>query len=133
MKNLREPVRYVLVGAMVVSVDTAVFNLLAFFLFEIEPIASKLMAGVCSTLLAFYLHRHWTFGKREYELSKMRQATMFFVVQVIGITIATTCLWISHYVLGFDGVIADNIAGNIVGLVLATIFRFYFNSRYVYR
>ena len=31
---------------------------------------------------------------------------------------------ISHYVLGFTSLLADNIAANVVGLVLGTAFRF---------
>jgi putative flippase GtrA len=133
MRNAREPIRYVLVGGLVFSADVFLFNLFSFSSLNIEPVTSKIASGICATLLAFYLHRHWTFGDRSYEYVKMKQATLFFVVQAVGILIATMCLWFSHYILGLRNPVADNIAGNVVGLVLATAFRYFFNSRYVYR
>ena len=38
--------------------------------------------------------------------------------------IALLCLWISHYVLGFTSLLADNLSTNVVGLALGTAFRF---------
>ena len=38
--------------------------------------------------------------------------------------IGLLCLWVSHYVLGFTSILADNISGNVIGLALGTAFRF---------
>jgi hypothetical protein len=38
--------------------------------------------------------------------------------------IGLSCLWVSHYVMGYTSVLADNIATNVVGLGLGTAFRF---------
>ena len=42
------------------------------------------------------------------------------------------CLAISHYALGFTSPLADNIAANVVGLGLATAFRFWSYRRWVF-
>ena len=129
----KELISYAFVGISILVVDLILFNLLSYSTLRIEPVTSKIVAGILSTSLAFYVHRQITFGERDYERETKHQATLFFVVQVAGICIASACLWFSHYILEFKGVISDNIAGNFVGLGIATIFRFYFNSKYVYR
>ena len=39
--------------------------------------------------------------------------------------IAVGCLWFSHYVLELTSPLADNIAANVVGVGLGTIFRYF--------
>ena len=46
--------------------------------------------------------------------------------------IALTCLFISHYALGFTSRLADNIAANGIGLALGTMFRFWSYRRWVF-
>ena len=49
-----------------------------------------------------------------------------------GSAIGLACLWVSHYVLGYTSILADNIAGNVVGLALGTAFRFSFYRLWVF-
>jgi hypothetical protein len=42
------------------------------------------------------------------------------------------CLWISHYLLGLDSALADNISANVIGLGLGTLFRFWSYRRWVF-
>jgi hypothetical protein len=46
--------------------------------------------------------------------------------------IALSCLGISHYVLGYESALADNISANFVGLILGTIFRFWGYHNWVF-
>jgi hypothetical protein len=50
----------------------------------------------------------------------------------VGLAISLLCLSISHYVLGFESVLASNVAANGVGLVLGTAFRFWSYRRFVW-
>ncbi len=127
------PFRYVIVGALVFAVDASLFNILISSKIGFESVTSKVVSGLIATVLAFYLHKVWTFGSRDYELATSRQAIIFGLVQLGGILIASTCIWISHYVLEFTSTTADNVSGNVIGLLFATLFRFYFNSKHVYR
>ena len=56
-----------------------------------------------------------------------------YLVALIGLGIAAACLFVSHYVLGFTSTLADNVAGNGVGLVLGTAFRFAAYKALVFR
>src|SRR5690606_15411130 len=57
----------------------------------------------------------------------------FFTVSAGGMLIGLACLWVSHYLLGFHSLLADNIAGNVVGLALGTAFRFWGYRVWVFR
>jgi putative flippase GtrA len=46
--------------------------------------------------------------------------------------IALACLATSRYVLGFSGPLADNVAANVVGLLLGTLFRFWSYRKWVF-
>lgn len=121
-------VKFGVVGLVCYGVDTGIFNLLRFEVFGDAgffsgPIGAKIVSAALSTVLAWVLNRLWTFRERRRTDVGVEFAE-FIVVAVIGAGIAVGCLAISHYVLGFQTILADNISGNVVGLVLATTFRF---------
>jgi putative flippase GtrA len=125
---LTELVQFGLVGGLGFVVQFSVFNLLRSTVFSPTVIhAGPVLAMLVSTLLAIIVNwlgnRFWTFrGKRQANV--VRESVEFFAVSVVGMTIGIGCLWFSHYVLGFRSVLADNISGNVVGLVLGAAFRF---------
>jgi len=55
------------------------------------------------------------------------------VLNAVGLGIALSCLWTSHYLLGLDSPLADNISANVIGLFLGTTFRFWSYRRWVFR
>ena len=61
-----------------------------------------------------------------------REFALFVLFSAIGLAIAVACLAISHYVLDFTSPLADNVAANVVGLGLATAFRFWSYRRWVF-
>jgi putative flippase GtrA len=63
----------------------------------------------------------------------VREGLQFAVVSVGGMLIALGCLWMSHYVLGFTSVLADNVSSNVVGLALGAAFRFWLYRVWVFR
>ena len=50
----------------------------------------------------------------------------------LGMLPAVICLGVSHYLLGFTSLLADNISANIIGLVLGTILRFFLYEHTVF-
>jgi putative flippase GtrA len=92
-------------------------------------------AKIISTSLAIIANwlgnRYWTFGSTR-RPNVVREGIEFAIVSLGGMVIALACLWISHYVLGFTSVLADNIASNVVGLALGTAFRFAFYRLWVF-
>jgi len=129
--------RFGVVGLGGLVVDVAVFNLLRVTVLSPEAIhEGPLIAKVISTSLAIIVNwlgnRYWTFGARR-RSNALREALEFALVSVGGMLIALGCLWISHYVLGFTSLLADNVATNVVGLALGTAFRFTFYRQWVFR
>jgi putative flippase GtrA len=61
-----------------------------------------------------------------------REYLLFFVFNGIAMLISLTCLWVSHYLLGLDTPLADNISANVVGLILGTMFRFFAYRTWVF-
>ena len=117
------------VGAMSFLLDLAVFN--AVLLATDKPLTAKVLSTLVSATNAFLLNRAWSFKHRQ-RTSMRREYALFAVLNGIGLAIALTCLGISHYVLGFESQLADNIAANGVGLVLGTAFRFWSYRRFVW-
>jgi putative flippase GtrA len=113
---VHELAKFGTVGAAAFVVDISLFNLLLHT--TGKPLTAKILSTVVAATLAFFLNRAWSFRHRR--RSSMRREFVLF------------CLAVSHYVLGFESRIADNIAANGVGLVLGTTFRFWSYRRFVW-
>lgn len=129
--------RFGVVGLGGLVVDVAVFNLLRVTVLSPEAIhEGPVIAKIISTSLAIIANwlgnRYWTFGARR-RPHVLREGLEFALVSIGGMIIGLACLWISHYVLGFTSLLADNIATNVVGLALGTAFRFTFYRLWVFR
>ena len=126
---LSELAKFGTVGALSFAIDVTVFN--ALLLVMDKPLTAKTISAVVSATNAFVLNRAWSFKHRE-RTSVRREYALFFVLNAVGLSIALLCLAVSHYVLGFESRLADNIAANGVGLVLGTTFRFWSYRRFVW-
>jgi putative flippase GtrA len=127
-KLLSQFARFGLIGAGGFLLDFGIFNLLLFTVFDAKSVhEGPLWAKVISTSVAILFNwagnRFWTF--REHRGKQLiREGVEFAVVSLGGLVIGLGCLWISHYVLGLDSKLADNISSNVIGLGLGTLFRF---------
>ncbi|MFC7527923.1 GtrA family protein [Actinoplanes sp. GCM10030250] len=131
----REVGKFGLVGGIAFAVDLAIFNYL--LQSGSETLTAKTASTVVATTLAFLGNRFWTWRDGDHT-NMARQYTMFFVLNAIGLGIALTCLAISHYGLGqiwpaLKSPVADNIAGQLVGTAMGTMFRFWSYRRFVFR
>ena len=130
---LLQVARFTLVGGAGLLVDTAAFTVL-----RLTPAfaASPLKAGLLSTMLAILVNwlgnRYWTFGPRQ-GMRGAVEAAQFLAVSLLGMVVALGCLAFSHYVLDLRTVLADNLAKNVVGLVLGSVIRFVLYRQWVYR
>lgn len=121
-----ELVRFGSVGGLAFVVDAGLFNLLRFGPGEVlghKPLTAKVVSVAVATVVAWLGNRYWTFARRRTG-NRAREFLGFAVANVVGMVIAVGCLAVSHYVLGFTSPLADNIAANVVGLGLGTIFRY---------
>lgn len=135
----REAIKFGAVGAIAFVLDTGGFNLLTTNLWPgagappldgHEKIAKILSASV-AILWAWLGNRYWTFRHRR-QATPARELMLFVVMNLVGLVISVSCLAISHDLLGFTSPLADNISGNLIGIGLGTLFRFWAYRRFVF-
>jgi putative flippase GtrA len=115
------------VGALAYVVGVGGFNILVHL--ESAPLASKpltasIISGIVSIFVAYLGNRHWTWRDRARSGAR-REMSLFFIINGIAVIFNVICLAISRYVLGFESALADNVAANIIGVGLGTLFRFW--------
>jgi putative flippase GtrA len=125
----RELMKFGVVGSVAFVVDVGLFKLML-HLTE-KPLTSKTVSTVVATTVAYAGNRTWTFRRRAHT-GVRREYVLFFLLNGVGLAIALACLAVSHYVLDLTSRLADNIAANVVGLALGTMFRFWSYRRYVF-
>lgn len=129
---IRELMKFGVVGSVAFLVDTAVNNgLRQTSLLDDKPLTAKIASATIATVVAFAGNRYWTFRHRN-DPGLARGFGLFAFLNLVGIVIAIACLGLSHYVLGFDSLLADNISGNVIGTGLGTLFRFWSYRKWVF-
>lgn len=133
---MRYALKFGVVGLIAFFIDLGIFNLLRIGAlgtghFFQSPVGASIVSVTIATIFTWLGNRFWTFRehrRKNYALELLE----FSLVAVVGLIINTGCLWISHYVLGFESLLADNISKNVIGLLLATAFRFIAYRYWVY-
>ncbi len=117
------------VGAVAYVVQLAVTNLL--WASGVQVMAGQVLGTLCAIAVAFVGNRFWTFSDRA-RTGLGRETFLFLVMNGVGLLIQVSCQAFSVYVLGFDGALAQNISGNVVGVGLGTLFRFFAYRTWVF-
>ncbi len=132
---VREFSKFGVVGLISLVVDVGLFNLLMFAgggLLADKPLTAKALAVIAATTVSYSLNRNWTFSHRGGHDSRWREYLLFFALNGVAMLITLAVLWFSHYALGLDSPLADNISANVIGLGLGTVFRFWSYRRFVF-
>lgn len=128
--------KFGVVGAVAFGVDTGAFA--ALLLMGMESLVAKTIATVIAATVAFAGNRFWTWRYRR-RSGLAREYVLYFTFNGIGLAVSLAVLGVSHYGLGalwpgvFKTPLADLVAANVVGLVAATIFRFWSYRTFVFR
>jgi putative flippase GtrA len=128
--------RFGIIGLVGFVIDTFIFNALSLGAigsghFFQGPLGAKIVAVAVATIFTWFGNRYWTFRDRRRH-NFWLELLEFGGIGAVGIGISDLCLFISHYLLGFTSLLADNISGNGIGLIIATTFRFLMYRYWVY-
>ena len=125
-----EATKFLIAGGVAFAVDIGVFNLC--LLLGVDGVVAKIVASVPATIVAYVGNRYWTYRDRD-RTGVGREYSLFFLFSAIAAGIQAACVFVSAHMLGYDGVLADNISGNVVGMALATLFRFWAFRTWVFK
>ena len=132
-----EAIRFGIVGLTGVALQFVVFNVLRYAgpggqgVLVAKPITAQVIAIGAATVLTYLGNRYWTYQHRE-KGNPWRELPIFVLLNGIAIAIGALCLAISHYVLDLVSPLADNLSGNVIGLGLGTLFRFWSYRKFVF-
>ncbi|MCY9785716.1 GtrA family protein [Nocardiopsis sp. EMB25] len=121
--------RFGSVGAIAYVVQLGVTNLL--WGVGTDPLAGQVVGTACAIAIAFVGNRFWTYRDRA-RTGYARETVLFLVMNGVGMLLQLGCQGFAVYVLALEGQLAHNVAGNVVGVGLGTLFRFWSYRTWVF-
>src|SRR3954465_9191388 len=122
--------RFLAVGGAATIVALIIFNLLvhgfntgSHAMLRQQPILAYIFANSVGMGVSYYGSRHWAFRDRPPVTSDGGLAS-FIGIKFLTMLIPIGCLAIRRDVLGHDDPLSDNVAANVIGLVLGLTARF---------
>lgn len=136
-RHAAELIRFAGVGGVAYVIDIGLFNLM-FLGLDWSYWYAKIISAIIAMTVAFFGNRHWTWRERRGSAAAHRQYALYFLFNGIGLLISLACLWANSglaqlwpQIFGTD--LAVNVAANIVGVGLGSIFRFFAYRTWVFR
>lgn len=122
--------RFAVTGVAAYVTDVAVFNVL--LLGTPTPSAwCKVISSLVAIAVAFAGSRWFTWRDRRSDRPG-REYALFLLASVLAAGLQIACLLVSRELLGLRSSIADNVSANVVGMALATAFRFWSFRTFVF-
>jgi putative flippase GtrA len=128
---VHEVAKFGVVGAFNYVLDVGLFNALVLGPLDHRPLTAKTISTVVAVTSSYFMNRHWTFSHRV-STGHPREFAVFVFLSGIGLVITLGCLGFSEYVLDQHTLLARNIAGNVIGVAVAMVFRFWSFKRWVF-
>jgi putative flippase GtrA len=128
---VHELAKFGIIGAIAFVIDVGTYNVLRLGPLEDRPTTAKIISAAISIAFAYVGNRFWTYRHRP-RTGYARETALFLVFNILGLCIALLCQAFTHYVLGLDSLLADNLSANGLGLVLGTAFRFWSYRKFVF-
>ncbi|AZQ71904.1 MULTISPECIES: GtrA family protein [Streptomyces] len=127
----REIAKFGAVGAIGFVVNFIVFNICVHGL-GLAVVRSGVIATAVAIAANYVGNRYWTYRDTD-KNRRSRELTLFLLFSGVGLVIENGILALSHYGMGWTSPLADNIAKNVVGLGIGTVFRFWSYRTWVFR
>jgi putative flippase GtrA len=126
-----EVMKFGTVGIINFFLDVGLFNVLILGPLHNKPITAKAISTVVAATSSYFMNRHWTWRHRA-RTGLRREYSLFLLLSAVALGITLGCLAFGEYVLHQDSLLARNFWGNVVGVGLAMIFRFWSFKRWVF-
>ncbi|MBZ6476026.1 GtrA family protein [Streptomyces griseocarneus] len=126
----REIVKFGAVGAIGFVVNFIVFNICVHGI-GLAVVRSGVIATAVAIATNYVGNRYWTYRDTDRN-RRSRELSLFLLFSGIGLVIENGILALSHYGLGLTTPLADNIAKNVIGLGIGTVFRFWSYRTWVF-
>ena len=123
--------RFAVTGLAAYLVDVAVFNLLLLGA-DLPSVWAKVVSSAAAIAVAFAGSRWLTWPHRRTD-SVVREYALFVLFSVLAAGLQLLCLVVSRELLGLRSPLADNVSANVVGMAIATVFRFWTFRTFVFR
>ncbi|WP_370247721.1 GtrA family protein [Nocardioides sp.] len=133
-----EVLRFFVVAQAATWVSFVLFNMLVHGLFLDRPpmpdqaILGYVVANSVGMVISYHGASRFVFPHRP-PVQADGGWSAYIAINLAAMVLPLGCLAISRHVLGLDSALADNVAGNGIGLVLAFVARFYLFRRFVFR
>lgn len=133
-----EAFKFLTVGGVGFVVDVGLSNVLAYGLGPIpalldgSPIKAKIVSTIVAMIVVWIGNKLWTYGDRTTG-SNVRGVVLFIVVNLLGMVITVVPLGVTWYLLDMRDQLTYNISTNVIGIALATAFRFYAYRTWVFK
>lgn len=119
----REVLSFGAVGLAAYLVDVLVFNLLLLRT-GTGSTTAKVVSSLVAIAVAFVGSRYVTWRHRRSD-RMIREYLLFLGVSLLAAGVQLLCLLIARTVFDLRSPLADNVSANLVGMVLATVVRFF--------
>lgn len=136
---LTEAGRFLAVGGLATIVALLLFNVLVHglvpglpALLADQPVAAYVAANSVGMIVSYHGSRSWAFRDRP-STHADGGLTAFVAINLVTMLIPIACLTLSRDVLGLSDPVSDNVAANVIGLVLGLAARFYLFRTFVFR
>ncbi|MFC8200913.1 GtrA family protein [Streptomyces sp. NPDC057298] len=96
----------------------------------LDPLTAKSLSFVAGCSVAYAGN---ALGTYRHISRSLAQYGIFFAVNIAGALVQLLCILVSHYGLGFTSPRADTVSGAGIGMVLATVVRFWGTRTLVFR
>jgi putative flippase GtrA len=135
-----EAVKFSAVNVVATAVAVLLFNALVHGLpmlyspgpLHSYPVMTYFVANTVGMLVSFTGSRRYAFKHRT-PTGLAGGLVNYAIVNFVSFAIPMSCLWVTRNVFDWSSVIADNVAANVVGAVLAMLFRFWAFRRFVFK
>jgi putative flippase GtrA len=126
---IHEVAKFGIVGGIAFVVTELAFNVL--IQLGADSFAANAGATLIAAVVAFVGNRYWTFRNR-HRSGMGRETALFFLLNGVGVLIQQACIELAKHEFGRNDKFTVN-AAFLVGVMLATLFRFWSYRKWVWR